>query len=690
MQPEGPYRFTETSGVCQVGRAWWAVDGQDRLVMVAVLEGAAAADLPWREAFTNAANTLAQTPGGHRYLNADFTAAQPWVAYPSEEEAAARRLFQMLGMELRPEGGEETQAPRWDATVALPTVVPAQPTQPATTAGPVAAAQPTQPVAAAQPATPVQPVVPAQPVSGGPAVHPVSGGTPVQPVSGGGPGYPVSGGPVQPVSGGPAQPVSGGAPFWAAPPTTAGQPVSGAPVSGGTPLDFTADPFTDGQRRIQPSPPQPRAGGSWVGVALLALLLVAVSGGLVFWTKAAERDGAAAPAAPSTFPTTASIAAVLKPWTTFGPYSPEERALATAAPSLVFIETVITGYLRDSATNAPLGNAPITVSRRCSGFVVSTKGHVLTSGSCVRPAAEVIRESALGSYARDLVQDGRKLTSRETDEYVEEHLPNTSFTGQEPGSEPTTQVYGQLNSARSNLTVAPAIPGQIVEALPADQGDAAIVKLLREDLPVVRLNTSGTLKAGSSLLAVGYRLSDSGSRSSTYTPRARLVTVTDVTQLGSVSIYRVNGDASRISDGGMALDPSGRVVGILNQGRDEVRPTDANDVVVPASVGASLLEKAGVSNTLGASDERYRDGLDAYFGGDQATAVAAFDQVAKESPANLLAQAYRENAAQRQKVEGGSAGQPAWLTVSVAALGGALIAALIVGLVAVLRRRRES
>ncbi|MFG1953010.1 trypsin-like peptidase domain-containing protein [Micromonospora sp. NPDC048830] len=656
MQPVGPYRFTETSGVCQVGRAWWAVDGQDRLVTVAVLEGAAAADPPWREAFTNAANTLAQTPGGHRYLNADFAAAQPWVAYPSEEDGAAQRLFQMLGMQLRPEGDEPQ--PGWDATVALPTVVPTQP---------------------------VPAVTPVHPVSGGP-MHPVSGG-PMHPVSGG-PMHPVSGGPMHPVSGGPVHPVSGGTPYWGPQPVATGHPVSGVPVSGGTPFDPTAatqDPFASPQRRIQPSAPERRSGGSWIGAAVLAVLLVAVSGGLVFWTKAAGRGGDAAPAAPTTFSTTASVDVPLKPWTTFGPYSPEERALAAAAPSLVFLETVVTGYLRDSATNAPLGTKPITVNRRCSGFVVSTKGHVLTSSSCVRPPDEVTREGALDSYADDLVDD-HKLTSAQVDEYVQDKLPATSFTGQEPGSQPTVQVYGQLNSARGSLTVAPAVPGQIVEALPAEQGGAAVVKLLREDLPAVELNTSSTLKAGAPLLTVGFRLSDS---SSTYTPRARIVTVTDVAQSGSVSIYRVDGDPKRISHGGMALDPSGRVVGILDEGRDEARPDSANDVVIPAATGAALLDKVNVDNALGAADERYRDGLDAYFGGEQPAAVAAFDRVAKESPANLLAQAYRENAAQRQKLEGDSSGQPAWVTVSVAALGGALIAGLVVGLVVLFRRRRQ-
>ncbi|MGC4892041.1 hypothetical protein [Micromonospora sp. DT227] len=130
-------------GECQVGRAWAALDGQDRPVTVATLDGAAADDQRWREAFTNAADVLAQTPDGHRYVNADFDAGQPWVVYPSDGEVATERLFRPLGMD-------------WQRTAAaLP---------------PVSA--PPQPVSAPPqlPWTP-QPwaMAPPQPVSGAPA-----------------------------------------------------------------------------------------------------------------------------------------------------------------------------------------------------------------------------------------------------------------------------------------------------------------------------------------------------------------------------------------------------------------------------------------------------------------------------------------------------------------------------------------
>ncbi|MFF4892042.1 hypothetical protein ACIBOV_26775 [Micromonospora chersina] len=159
MQPEGPYRFTETLGECQVGRAWAALDGQDRPLTVAVLEGAAAGDQRWREAFSNAANVLAQTPGGHRYVNADFTAAQPWVAYLSEEEGAAARLFQSLGMDYqRTPTAEMLPPPVVAAPVSAPPQLPWAPQPWAMASQPISGV----PVSSG---APVSPGVPAMPVA---------------------------------------------------------------------------------------------------------------------------------------------------------------------------------------------------------------------------------------------------------------------------------------------------------------------------------------------------------------------------------------------------------------------------------------------------------------------------------------------------------------------------------------------
>lgn len=618
MQPVGPYRFTEALGVCPVGTAWWAIDGQDRLVTVAVLEGAAATDPPWREAFANAANAMAQA-GVQRYVNADLAAANPWVAYPSEEGLGAQRLFQTLGMELQP---VEAQAE---------VVVPAT--------GTVS--------------------VPPQPVSGPPS----------------------------PTSGPPHVPWAMTA---AVPQQQQREAEAAAPVSPAEPVDAPpADPFVAPARRIQPSAPPPRRTGLRAGVGGLVLLLVALVGGVIAWTTVGDGSGSTAPvtgAAATAFPTASPEASGLKPWAEFAPYSAPERALAVATPSLVFLEVTVSGYLRIAPTNTPLRSTPITFNRRCSGFLINPDGHVLTSSACVKPSQETARQIALEAVAQTMVRS-RRLAPAQVDTWVRGNLAKTRYTGVDPGTEPTSQVYAQLGSGRSNLTDGQAIPGQVVDALPADAGNTALVKLAKENLPAVEVNPSATLSAGASMLIVGFSTGDNDSRAASYTPRAKLVTVTDIGRRGSLSTYRINNDVGRTSHGGVALDPSGRVVGMIDQ--DQARPDRANRVVVPAGTFTGLLDKAGVKNRLGAADTRYRSGLDAYFAGDPGRAVAEFEQVSADSPENVLAAAYRQNAVEQQHLAGRSADRPVWPLMLVAGSAGALLAGLVV-LLATLLRRRES
>lgn len=622
MQPVGPYRFTEALGVCQVGTAWWAIDGQDRLVTVAVLEGAAAADQPWREAFANAVNAMAQAPGGQRYVNADLAAANPWVAYPSEEGLGAQRLFQTLGMELQP---VESQAE---------VLIPAT--------GTVS--------------------VPPQPVSGAPLS--VSG-------------------PPNPTSGPPHVP-------WAMhaaviPQQQGAETVTTSPTPATESIDVPpADPFSAPVRRIQPSAPPPRRSGFRVGIAALVLLVAAVGTGAVILansgdepTRTATPTGGFATA----FPAASPINPGLKPWVQAPPYSPEERALAIASPSLVFIEASFTGIVRDARSNVPLSATPVTFKRRCSGFVVNPDGVVLTNGQCVRPADDPARERALYTLGRILIDQG-KLAPGGLDAYVRSKMAATRFTGAEPTSSFTSQVSGQLNVARGDLAASPAIPGEVVRALDPDAGNLAVVKLAQAKLPAVELGAPTAPGPGALLLVLGYQTTDAAFRGARFTLASKSVQVTGTGTQGAVAVGRINDDVGIYSHGGVAIDTNGKVVGVLES--DRAADGGANRALVPVSAVTGLLTEAGVSNSLSDTDKLYRSGLDAYFGGRTSTAVSHLGAVADTSPANLLAQAYRQSAVDREKLEGEEPSRSGLPAVLFAALGGALV----VGLLALLLRRR--
>ncbi|MEU2662031.1 MULTISPECIES: trypsin-like peptidase domain-containing protein [unclassified Micromonospora] len=646
MQPDGPYRFTHILGTCQVGKAWAAIDAQGRFVTVAVLDAVVANDPRWREAYSAMANVLAQGPGGQAYTYADFSAPAPWVAYPAEAGPGAEKLLRALGVEYHP------VSPGPDA--------------------PAPVSAPSRPVSS-QPAS-----TPPHPVSGAP--HPTSA-PPHAP-------WAVQAGPMpEQREASTPNPVSA-APSWDAPTTvTPAQPVASAPLSpAAQPAAAPYDPFSAQAPRIRPSEPPKRRAGVWMGVAAL-ILVVALGTGAAVWVLApgeSAQPGPTPTVGPSAFPNGAAVNPGLKPWAQAAPYSPEERALAIAAPAMVFIEAVFTGVLRETKSNVPLSATPITFKRRCTGFVVNASGQALTNGQCVRPAEDATRERALYTLGRILIEQ-KKLTASGLDQYVRTRMATTSFTGNEPGTEPTNEVFGQLNVARGDLTADPAAPVEVVRVLPVDNGNLALVKLTQTNVPAVELNTEATLGSGTSLLVLGYSTTDTDFRAATYTLQSKSVQVAGTANQGAVAVARINGDVGIYSHGGIAVDTSGRVVGVLDN--DRAANGGANRALVPIQVVTGLLGEAGVQGGLADPDRVYRSGLDAFFAGRDAEAISRFDTVTKSSPTNLLAQAYRQNAVDRARLAGEEPESSRLPAALLAGLAAALLAGLVVAVVVLSRRR---
>ncbi|MFU8852573.1 hypothetical protein ACNAW0_16525 [Micromonospora sp. SL1-18] len=317
MQSVGPYRFTEALGVCQVGTAWWAIDGHDRLATVAVLDGAAATDQPWREAFANAANALALTPDGQRYVDADLAAAKPWVAYPAEEGMGAQRLFQDLGMELQP------------AESAAEILIPATGT----------VTEPPQPVSAA-PASGIP-----GPTSGAPlpwAMH-----APMVPQQ-------VSPAPQQ-MSPAPQQVSPAPQPVSPAPMPEHPQPVSVPPQ----------EPFTAPARRIAPSAPPRHRTGRWIGIGALVLVVLAGAGGVAVWANSGgdkKPEHTASTSAPPLLPTTPPESPGVEP--------PKPGAWPTQWPKFKERDTVRTLNLDGLGFPVKVPtNWQCTLAGRAEGFV---------------------------------------------------------------------------------------------------------------------------------------------------------------------------------------------------------------------------------------------------------------------------------------------------------------------------------
>jgi hypothetical protein len=354
-------------------------------------------------------------------------------------------------------------------------------------------------------------------------------------------------------------------------------------------------------------------------------------------------------------------------------YIRDEPAIAAAGPALVYLEMTYTGYVRDLATGATRTDEPLVVRRRCSGVVVNPDGAVLTTTVCAQPSDEIILVNALYTLGRSLITQNR-LTSDRLDAYVAGIKGTSVFTGTRPGTRPVVTIFGQLDDATPEIITPPAVPGTVLATLSPDQGNVAVVKLQRSNLPAVELTASmDNPQPGTPVVILGYgRAQDNDTG---YAVRSRSVNVTGRTASNRLGVDAEIGPDSR---GGAVLDRRGRLIALLDT--DSAAPGEHIHDLITMSHLTEVLNQAGVHNELAEVDRSYRRALDDYFGGRFSQAVSEFDRVLEQAPKRTAARIYRDRARERLETEGNAVENAGtWFEYALSAALGALIIVVLTG-----------
>lgn len=361
-------------------------------------------------------------------------------------------------------------------------------------------------------------------------------------------------------------------------------------------------------------------------------------------------------------------------------YTTEERAFAIAGPSLVYIESRASGFLRRKDSGEAVHPKAIVATTRCSGFGITDQGHVVTVTHCLQPSASQLRTLAAGVLATDLVESGQ-LTADKKDAYVKDLQSTTDFTGDTAGSAPSQKVYGQFFQATSSLTGDPALSAQVVKTVPVADGDVSLLKFSRY-VPVAELSPDQP-SVGAQVYLAGFF--SAGNKA--YTTQSKSAKVASRVGTAEPATFELDSEIGSASNGGMVLDSSGRVVGMIN----EKSTGDPSKRITSTQHIRNLLDGAKLSNTKSFIDDAYQHGLNDYFGGRYSAAITNFDDVTKTVPDHAQAVLYRKQAAERLAIEGDSkaAGMPTWMIVALAALGFGLAASLAFIVVLLVRRRRQ-
>lgn len=358
--------------------------------------------------------------------------------------------------------------------------------------------------------------------------------------------------------------------------------------------------------------------------------------------------------------------------------NPEERAAAVARPGVVYLETHWSGYVRDQSDGQLWLTKPTTFSSACSGFVVNPDGYVVTAGHCVDPGVEGAAPTFFAAVARAYIDAG-ELDPSEAGAFINRLQGGSVVEGEAAGTPPDRQIYVQQGVATSGLRTGQVYSARLINFSKNSEGDVALLKVEREDLPALELAPSSEIETGTPILAIGYPGTAQAVSDTTLEPTNKDGKVSAKRTVGGVPFYEISAATTQGMSGGPVVDLRGRVAGLVSFKPAE--ETQAFNFISPSSIIRETLKRSGVKSGLGPNDGTYRAGLDFYYEGKYEDAVERFDAVLDVVPSHQQAQEFRRKAKAATPKGGGAPVVP--LVIAVVLLG-----AIIGGLLLWGRRKR--
>lgn len=310
---------------------------------------------------------------------------------------------------------------------------------------------------------------------------------------------------------------------------------------------------------------------------------------------------------------------------------PEERAAALIRPSVMYLAGEGYGLVR--LPNGELlsqfgrgASMPFLATWDCTAFVVNPDGWVATAGHCVDSASAklLILKRAATEYRSQYPDAPESRDAATTFEWLQK---NAIVEGDAPGQGP--HVGFKLISG-TGTKVAAKLPASVVDFRPLGEGDVAVLKIAKRNLPSSELGTDADVTVGTSILAVGFPETTQNITGPSLDPTYKSGRVSKKSIVGPSPEYEIDAAMSEGMSGGPTIGLNGKVVGVNSFA--PAGETQAFNFIAPADGLAALLAAKGVKPTLGPADLLYRQGLRSFYSGRYTEAIGLFDQAQALSP----------------------------------------------------------
>jgi hypothetical protein len=358
-----------------------------------------------------------------------------------------------------------------------------------------------------------------------------------------------------------------------------------------------------------------------------------------------------------------------------------EQVQALVQPSVVYASITWTGYVYDRTNDGYFTEEPFVVTYQCTGFVVNPDGYIGTAGHCV-DYDQTVRDDILAQVV-DWAYQNDYYEVRPSPETIATFAGNWRIDGASRRGRPDQDVQIAYGVSVSGEPAGKALPARVVAVRPMDQGDVALLKIDARDLTVVPLSDNANTGVGTQIVSVGYPASVDLVTDSTFDPSFKegSISAEKTVQGGLLTVYEISAAVSGGMSGGPTAGLDGQIIGVNSfKITSETQPFN---FVQPSQNLQELMAAEGVQNTLGTVSDDYRAGLDAYFAGDKATAVADFEKVLNVVPSHQFAQEYLQKA---QSLPDSGGGVPVWAWILLALV----LVALAVLVIAIVLTRRKS
>jgi len=310
---------------------------------------------------------------------------------------------------------------------------------------------------------------------------------------------------------------------------------------------------------------------------------------------------------------------------------PEERAAALIRPSVMYLTGEGYGLVRlpngEILSQFGRGSSmPFLATWDCTAFVVHPDGWVATAGHCVDPASAklLILKRAANEYRSQYPDAPESHEPAATFEWLQK---NAIVEGDAAGQGP--HVSFKLMSG-TGTKLAAKLPASVVDFRPLGEGDVAVLKVAKRNLPSSELGTDADVTIGTSILAVGFPESTQNITGPSLDPTYKSGQVSKKSIVGPSPEYEIDAAMSEGMSGGPTIGLNGKVVGVNSFA--PAGEAQSFNFIAPADGLAALLAAKGVEPTLGPADLSYRQGLKNFYSGRYTEAIGEFDQALAMSP----------------------------------------------------------